>query len=199
MTTRKLVRPVTRRTALAGLGIGSLGLAMTAGNHSAQAQAESVDYSDHPLCGMWLAMANPPLADGPQIPVPSLYAADGTVTLAFPVSQTGAEGVVFYGGGIGVWEPYDESTGHFTVIQTISDIDGTFLSSVTIDGHPHVNDDGGTFMDDGSLVTVTIRDVSGAVVVVVPPGTPGRPVTGIRMGVGTPGFPGDDPDATPVS
>jgi len=173
--------------------------ARRAGSQAASAQADVVDYSDHPLCGRWLVMADWPSPASPQVPVPSLYTADGTVVLAFPVSQTGAEGVVFYGGGVGVWEPYDESTGHFTVIQTISDIDGTFLSSVTIDGHPHVNEDGNSFIDDGSLVTVTIRDASGAVVMEIPPGVTGRPVTGVRMGVGAPGFPGDDPDATPVS
>jgi hypothetical protein len=71
------------------------------------------------------------------------------------------------------------------------------VGSVTIDGHPRVDEDGATFVDDGSLVTVTIRDAAGAVVVVVPPGTPGRPVTAVRMRVGNPGFPGEE-DATPV-
>jgi len=151
------------------------------------------------MCGRWLAMANPPLPDSPQVPVPSVLAADGTVILSFPVSQLGANGVEFVSAYVGVWEPYDDRTGHFTAVQTVSDSEGTFLASVTVDGYPQASEDGNSFIDDGSLVTVTIRDASGAVVVVVPPGTPARPTTGMRMGVGTPGFPGDDPDATPVS
>ncbi len=199
MTTQRTTSSLSRRSTLAALAGGSLGLAMIAGNQSVSAQAKSVDYSDHPLCGIWLAMANPPLDESPQIPVPSLFAADGTVVLAFPASQLGANGVVFYGGGVGVWEPYDESTGHFTVVQTNSDNEGTLLSTTTIDGHPHVNDDGNSFIDDGSLVTVTIRDAGGEVVMVVPPGITSRPVTALRMGVGVHGFPGSDPEATPVS
>ena len=98
---------------------------------------------------------------------------------------------------MGLWEPYDEQTGHFTAVQAIADMTGKLIGSVTIDGHPHVNEDGMTFIDDGSLVTVTIRDAAGAVVTVVPPGTPGRPVTAVKMRVGNPGFPGEE-SATPV-
>ena len=54
-----------------------------------------------------------------------------------------------------------------------------------------------SFIDDGSLVTITIRDAANAIVMVVPPGTPGPPVTAIKMRVGNPGFPGEE-DATPV-
>jgi len=169
-------------------------------NGSQAARAEPVDYSDHPLCGVWLAMANPPLPESPQIPVPSIFAADGTVVLSFPLSQLGPNGVQFSSAHVGVWEPYDEQTGHFTATQSISDIEGTLISTVTVDGHPHVNADGQSFIDDGSLVTVTIRDAAGAEIAVVPPGTPGRPVTGWRMGVGAPGFPEGIPEAaTPAS
>lgn len=191
---------VSRRTTLAALAGGGLGIALSNGSHAATAQDEPVDYSDHPLCGTWLAMANPPLPENSQIPVPSIFAADGTVMLSFPVCQLGPNGVQFNSAHVGVWEPYDEQTGHFTAIQSISDIGGTLLSTVTIDGHPHVNADGQTFIDDGSLVTVTIRDASGAEVAVVPPGTPGRPVTAVRMSPGISGFPGNAPgEATPVN
>ena len=98
---------------------------------------------------------------------------------------------------MGVWEPYDERTGHFTVVQVLTDADGNLTGSATIDGHPKVSEDGLTFLDDGSLVTVTIRDAAGAVVMVIPPGAGGPPVTGVKMRVGNPGFPGQE-DATPV-
>ena len=74
---------------------------------------------------------------------------------------------------------------------------GHLVGSVTIDGHPKVSEDGMSFTDDGSLVTVTIRDAAGEVVMVVPPNTDGPPVTAIKMRVGNPGFPGDE-NATPV-
>ncbi len=198
MTSPQNATSVSRRTTLAALAGGGLGIALFNGTQGAQ--AESVDYSDHPLCGMWMAMANPPLEESPQIPVPSLFAADGTVVLSFPVSQLGPNGVQFNSAHVGVWEPYDDQTGHFTAVQAISDIKGTLMSTVTVDGHPHVSADGHAFIDDGSLVTVTIRDATGAAIAVVPPGTPGRPVTAVRMSPGVSGFPGNAPgEATPVS
>jgi hypothetical protein len=155
--------------------------------------------ADHPLMGMWLAMANSPRQDlDPQFPAPSLFAADGTVILGFVPAQIGMEGELQYTGSpMGVWEPYDEQTGHFTAVQVLADKIGVLAGTVTIDGHPKVSEDGNSFIDDGSLVTVTIRDPAGAVVAVIPPSTDGEPVTAFRMRVGLPGFPGDD-DATPV-
>ena len=198
MTTQRSAPSVSRRTTLAALAGGSLALAL--GSRAAAAQAEPVDHTGHPLTGMWLAMANPPLPESPQIPVPSIFATDGTVVLSFPLIQLGPNGVQFNSAHVGVWEPYDEQTGHFTATQSISDSEGTLISTVTVDGHPHVNPDGQSFIDDGSLVTVTIRDATGSVIAVVPPGTPGRPVTAVRMSTGVSGFPGNAPgEGTPVS
>jgi hypothetical protein len=155
--------------------------------------------ADHPLMGMWLAMANPPRqGNDPQFPAPSLFAADGTVILGFVPARIGMDGKIqFVGSPMGVWEPYDEQTGHFTAVQALADMTGKLIGSVTIDGHPKVNADGLSFIDDGSLVTVTIRDATGAIATVVPPSTEGQPVTAIKMRVGIPGFPGED-NATPV-
>jgi hypothetical protein len=195
MTTPGIDAALSRRTALAGLGAGALALAQT--QRSAGA-AQPMSTADHPLAGVWLAMANPTYPDNPQFPAPSVFAADGTVVLGFPPAEIGMDGTMqFVGSPIGVWEPYDEQTGHFTAVQAIADQTGMLVGSVTIDGHPRVGDDGTTFVDDSSLVTVTIRDADGAVVTVVPPGTPGRPVTAAKMRVGNPGFPGEE-DATPV-
>src|SRR5680860_35909 len=127
MTTQP-THTLSRRTSLAALAGGSLALAL--GSRAAVAQAEPVDHTGHPLTGMWLAMPNPTLPEGPPFPAPSLFAADGTVLLSFPVCQRGANGVEFYSPVVGTWEPHDEQTGHFTAVQTISDIEGTFLSSV---------------------------------------------------------------------
>lgn len=191
---------VSRRTTLAALAGGGLGLALSAGSQAVSAQSAPVDISDHPLTGMWLAMVNPPLPDDPQIAALSWFGADGIVLLVFPVSQKGPNGVQFNSDYMGTWEPHDEQTGHFTATQMLSDAEGTYLGTVTVDGFPHVSDDGQTFIDDGSLVTVTIRDAAGTVVATVPPGTPGRPVTATRLGGGASGFPEATPEAgTPAT
>ena len=154
--------------------------------------------ADHPLMGMWLAMANPPRAEDPQVPVPSLFAADGTVILGFVPAAIGMDGAIQYpGSAMGVWEPYDERTGHFTAVQAIADATGNLVGSVTIDGHPQVSEDGATFVDDGSLVTITIRDAAGAVVTAVPPGRRAVRSRPSRCGLAYPGFPGEEA-ASPV-
>jgi len=189
----------TRRTALAGLGAGGLGLTLATGRARTARVAQEMSTADHPLMGMWLAMANPARRGvDPQIPVPSLFAADGTVVLGFVPAQIGMDDALqFSGAPMGVWEPYDERTGHFTAVQVLADKTGKLIGTATIDGHPKVSDDGMSFTDDGSLVTVTIRDAAGAVVMVIPPNTEDPPVTAIKMRVGIPGFPGDE-TATPV-
>jgi len=187
----------TRRAALAGLGAGGLGLALA--TRGAAAQDAAADLAAHPMAGMWLAMANPPRrGEDPQFPAPSLFAADGTVILGFVPAEIGRDGEVqFTGSPMGVWEPYDELTAHFTVVQVLADKTGKLVGTATIDGHPKASEDGMTFSDDGSLVTVTIRDAAGAVVTVIPPSTEGMPVTGVKMRVGNPGFPGEE-TTTPV-
>jgi hypothetical protein len=194
MSTSKSDSTVSRRTALAGLSAGGVGAAL--GVRSAR--AKSLSTADHPLMGVWLALANPAgQREAPQFPAPSLFAADGTVILGFVPAAIGMDGKIQYTGSpMGVWEPYDEQTGHFTAVQAIADMTGALVGSVTIDGHPKVNADGMTFTDDGSLVTVTVRDPTGKVVNVIPP-TKGTPVTAIKMRVGNPGFPGEE-NATPV-
>jgi hypothetical protein len=188
---------LTRRAALAGMGVGGFGLAMAARSMGASArQATPTAIADHPLTGMWLAMANPPLDSDPQVPVPSLFGADGTVVLVFPPIAVGQNGIEYSSSYMGTWEPYDEQRGHFNVVRTVSDPSGNFVSSTTIDGYPLVNEDGTSFIDDGSLVTVTIRDASGAILQQIP-GSGRRPVTGIRMSPRNPGFP--ESSATPTS
>ena len=81
---------ISRRTALAGLGAGGLGLALSARGTSAQ---DATAMADHPMVGMWLAMANPPRrGEDPQFPAPSLFAADGTVILGFVPAEIGMAG-----------------------------------------------------------------------------------------------------------
>jgi hypothetical protein len=195
MTRAETDRSVSRRTALAGLGAGGLGLALGA---SGAAAAQEMSTADHPLTGMWLALANPARVEDPQVPGSGLCAADGTVILNWVPAAIGLDGALQYQSiYMGVWEPYDERTGHFTAVQVTADAGGNLTGTVTVDGHPEVSEDGTTFVDTGVLVTVTIRDAAGKVVAVIPPAPTPRPVTGIKMRVGNPGFPGEE-NATPT-
>ncbi len=196
MTTDRTDSLVSRRAAVAGLAGG--GLALAASRLGASAH-EHGDLAGHPLAGWWLAMANPVLPDAPQIAIPSLFAADGSVVLLFPVAQAGPDGIQYISSAGGTWEPDSDRRGHFTAVQSVHDANGTFVGTTTIDGYPEVSEDGESFIDDGSRVTITIRDPSGAVVDSFP-GAGARPVTARRMGPGAPGFPEGTPEAgTPVS
>jgi hypothetical protein len=89
MTTQP-THQVSCRAAIAGLGAGSLAFAAS---RIAASAHDSGDLASHPLTGWWLAMANPPLPEDPQIVAPSYFGADGSVVLFFPVSQKGPQGV----------------------------------------------------------------------------------------------------------
>jgi hypothetical protein len=183
-----------RRSVLLSAVSGALAGALTLGrSHGVAARQGTPSLADHPLTGDWMAMANRrPSPGSAQVPVPSHYGADGSVLLVFPPTQVGMEGVEFVSPHVGTWEADSDRRGHFTATQLLSDATGAFLGSVTIDGYPEVNEDGQTFVDDGSKVMVTIRDATGAIVQQMP-GTGGPPVTGIRMAPGVPGFPTGTP------
>lgn len=195
MSDTQTVRPISRRTALGGVaGVAALGLA------ASPVRAQTASLADHPLTGTWLAMGNPPLPDVPQFAAPSLFAADGTVLLVFPLLQKGPQGLIVNSPVVGVWEPDGDRRGHFTAVQVLTDDAGTFVGTLTIDGHPEVSEDGKTFIDDGSRVMLTMRDAAGAITnQVMPTGQPaGPPVTATRMAVGAPGFP-ESGMATPTA
>jgi hypothetical protein len=194
MTISTTIETISRRTALTGLAAGGLGLALATTCVGASAQAAATDLANHPLAGTWLAMANPPLPEDPQIAVPSYYGADGSVLLMFPLSALGPQGVVFGAAGVGTWEADGEQRGHFTAVRVMSDANGTFTGTTTIDGYPEVSQDGQTFIDDGSKAIITIRDPAGAIVQQFP-GAGARPVTAMRMGPSIPGFPEATPEA----
>ncbi|HEY7031721.1 MAG TPA: hypothetical protein VH482_10355 [Thermomicrobiales bacterium] len=190
MATSNTRPSVSRRTALAGLGTGGLGLALAAGSRGAAAQDTASEMAKHPIVGVWMATTRTG-------PAPSIFSPDGTVTIARPVTQAGPQGVVFVSSEVGTWEPTSARGVHFTSVHLQSDANGTYTGSVTIDGHPTVSEDGQTFVDDSPDSGPTIRDAAGNVVA-APRGQP--PVTGIRMGVGSPGFPAGTPTAgTPTA
>ena len=157
-------------------------------NDGLAAQETQADFTGHAWVGTWMATTPGGLA-------PGYFAADGSVVMGLQATQAGPMGVAFVSSEVGRWEPVDERTAHFTAVQILSDADGTFLGTVTIDGYPVVSEDGQTITDDGSRGSVTIRDAAHQVVQTI---TKPPTVTGVRMAVGSPGFP-DETAATPTT
>lgn len=178
---------LSRRAALAGLGAGSLALAAhkLAG---APAQATGA-LADHPNVGVWLV-------DSPIGRALAVYSADGSVVTALAASQAGRQGVMFASTQVGTWEATGERSTHLTVVQLLSDGAGAYAGSVTVDAFQDVSADGQSFVS-GEGTSATIRDAADRIIDVV---TGGPPATGVRMGVGAPGFPEGTPTAaTPGS
>ena len=193
MTTHGTDTSVSRRAALAGLGAGGLGLALAAAARPASAQDAATDMATHPIVGAWNSMT----PNGPSL---GIFHADGTAVWANPgSSQDPALGLIHLSSSIGTWEPVSERVIHFTGITLVSDPNGTFTSTITVDGYPEVSEDGQSHHDDQSQAKITIRDAAGAIVQeIAAAGSP--PVVGYRMGVGSPGFPEGTPAAgTPAS
>jgi len=78
---------VTRRTALAGLGAGGLGLAIAASTHHASAQ-DADALANHPIVGVWNAMT-------PGGPAPGIFFPNGIALMTPQVTQAGPNGVTF--------------------------------------------------------------------------------------------------------
>jgi hypothetical protein len=151
--------------------------------------------ANHPIVGAWLVMdpGDPPNTR------PAIFAADGTLTVAYVASSTDPErGVVLQGTAIGVWEPTGERSVHLTFVQAISDLNGAYLGTLTRDANPEVSEDGQSFRDDGTQVHITVRDAANTIVNEASGGgaeAATRQVHAIRMQIGNPGF----LEATPVS
>lgn len=193
-------RKVSRRATVAGIGAGGIGLALStrlAGAAKTEVPYQIRALAEHPLTGVWLVMVNLPSAPDTTVVVTSIYHANGSVIHAFPTTEGGPDGVRFKGAAIGTWEAADERTGHFTTVQVLSDADGAFLGTLTLDGHPTVSEDGQSFEDQGTANLVTIRDATNAIVAEIAGGSP-QPARGYRMAPGNPGFPEGASEATPA-
>jgi hypothetical protein len=184
---------LNRRKMLAGAGAfaGTLGLSSRLGRVGAQAATPDA-MAHHPIVGAWNAMT----PGGPSLAV---FAADGTATFANPTTIGGtthvplaalgpAGDVVYLTASVGTWEPTGPRSIHFTATLVITDGNGVHLGYQTNDAYPVVSADGQSLRDDQSQGKVTMRNAAGATVQeLATAGAP--PVTGLRMGVGAPGFP----------
>ena len=186
MTVQRSASLVSRRAALIGAGAASLGASLALAGRPAAAQG--TDLAGHPLAGVWLAMAAPSGPEDPSFAVPSFFNPDGTVLLVFPPVSAGPTGLEFQSSFGGTWEADGARRGHFTAVQSLAAADGTYLGTVTLDGHPEVSADGQRFIDTDPRSTVTIRDAAGAITMQAP-AVGARPVPAIRMAPGRPGFP----------
>src|SRR5688500_17531350 len=93
---------VSRRTALAGLGAGGLGVALAAtSRHSAAQEATPAALASHPIVGVW--MVTTPM--GPSLAV---FSADGSNIQGVPTANAGPQGVTFTGAQVGTWAPDGE-------------------------------------------------------------------------------------------
>lgn len=187
MTTSTSASPVSRRSALAGLSAGGIGIGVALGTNLRRVSAQDPG-TNHPIVGVW----NGQTPSGPSL---ANFQADGSATFGtVPSYVDPALGVVFQSSSFGVWESTGERSMHFTAITMLSNGEGTYLGSVTVDGYPKVSDDGASLTDDQSQVTVTIRDAAGEVVQeIATAGAP--PVISNRMQVGAPHFPPGTPTA----
>ncbi len=197
MTKHQITHPVSRRAALSTLGAGGIGIALVATSRQSSAQADGTDMANHPMVGSWLVASRL----GPSM---TIYGPDGSFLDSGLAIEAGPDGNAFLSSTIGRWEPISDRGIHFTAVQVHADANGNYLGSVTIDGHPTVNDDGRTFSDKDPETTLTFRDAAHAVVRVVTPYAANDdsvpPRTGVRIDVGLPGFPDATPEAgTPTS
>ena len=155
------------------------------------------DLAEHPIVGAWLLM-NP---GDPPTPSPLIFSADGTFSATGVPSYVDPQGGVIFGSStMGVWEPTGERSVHLTYVQALSDLNGTYLGTFTLDAYPEVSDDGQSFLDDGSQVHFTFRDATNTIVQEAGGGGGAEAATpqvhARRMQVGNPGFPEGMPAAS---
>src|SRR5215211_586111 len=110
MTTPRTSSAVSRRTALAGIGAGGLGLALAASTSQASAQDAAADMASHPMVGAWLVAGRL----GPSM---TIVHPNGTWMDAGMTTEAGPDGVAFLGSTIGTWEAVGERGIHFTAVQ----------------------------------------------------------------------------------
>jgi hypothetical protein len=174
---------VSRRTALAGLSATGLGLALAATIHHASAQDTAAEMANHPMVGTWLAGRTPDSLGTAH------WGPDGSMTNnGGMISKTPSGALALNSLDMGVWEPVSARGIHFTFTEANYDATETLLGYGTVDGYPVASEDGMSFWDDGTQVTVTLRDTTGAVTQVLGPGLTDAGIGGVRMAPGKPGY-----------
>jgi hypothetical protein len=176
---------LSRRTALAGLGAGSVGF-FASRVATAGAPVPVSSLMDHPLTGLWLSHMTLSSDGDDTAAVPAFFGADGTAVLVYPCAEAGEDGTQIRGLALGTWAPIDDHEAHFTVVQACFGADGSYQGTRTYDGYPMVSDDGTSFTVKNEFDLLTIRDAGNEI---VEGHLGGRwPMTAFRMAPGKPGF-----------
>src|SRR4051794_28206069 len=146
---------VSRRAILAGVAGTALGLSALDGAAAQEATAGAL--AGHPLIGTWLVNTPGGLS-------PAIFAADGSVVLGVTPNYVDPQlGLTFQGPLLGTWAPDGERSGHQTVVQALSDANGTYLGTFMFDGYPEVSADGQTFTASKPQRTV-VRDAANTII-----------------------------------
>jgi hypothetical protein len=182
MTTHRTVASVTRRTALAGLGAGGLGVALAAAARPAAAQDAAM--ANHPMVGTWMG------GRAPNDLGITHWGPDGNMTLnGGPVVGKGPDGALTYNDtNMGSWVPVSARGIRFFFTQRVYDAAGALLGYGSVEGYPVASEDGMSFWDDGTQVVLTFRDPNGVVIDVQGPGLQGAGIGGVRLVPGESGY-----------
>lgn len=178
---------LTRRVTLShgAAAVAALGLSSRVGQAAAQ-ESTPATLASHPIVGAWITVSAPP-------PSTSIFAADGTVIIAWaPTYIDPVLGLTFQAPSLGTWEPAGERGIHFTAVQVLTDAEGTFTGTFTLEGHPLVGEDGQTFTDVTPDARFILRDANNAVLM---DQTGAGNVTAVRITPGSLIFPEGTPAA----
>lgn len=139
---------LSRRSAIAGLGAGGLGLAFS--SRSVAAATPGLTTAGHPLVGTWFlttSSANPTDADDLFI-----LHADGTYI------EANADGSV----RLGVWEPTSATTATLTITAYSRDASGASAGGITLRLTITLNPDGNSYTAEGTIeLTASDGSLSG--------------------------------------
>ncbi len=142
-------------------------------DRAAAQEATPTDLAGHPLVGTWAVMT-------PGGVVPQIHGPDGSIISAFaPIYVDPTLGLTFQGPALGRSESTGARSGHFTVIQALSDANGTYLGTFQFEANPEVSADGRTFVNTAPQ-RVIVRDAANNVTIDQVFSAP--PVTATRMG-----------------
>ena len=139
---------LSRRTAIAGLGAGGIGLGLARSGHSVSAQdATPASMANHPLVGTWIIL--PRESDPGSTPSVSVFTPDGAFIDA-------------NGGLAGLWHPTGPNTADHTFVGIISAPD--FNGYVVVRGQIEVDQSGEHWSQTYNAMTVsadgTVANVS---------------------------------------
>jgi hypothetical protein len=124
--------------------------------------------------------------------------ADGSLLMVFPPVEVGPQGQLrLRGPAVGAWEAVDDRTGRYTVVHVLSDIDGGYLGTMTLDGEGTISEDGTTLTDTDTARLLTLRDPANAIIAEVP-GASIVSLAGRRITPGNAGFASPESEGTPV-